>query len=342
MGVASLVGAPAKAAWPQETPPQQTSSSAAAQVAAAPSSRHRRPLLPQPWTAAQRRAQHVLNANGPPAWPSLSHQRWAFNFEFLTATSTPTDVFSGAPLASNAFAYSGRWLIEMPLYKRAWFVGMVHNVAAASVPSGSSPTSGGNTWVLGNPELWLRGLWTSELGLAAGGGLGIVVPLPRSFSNLESEVVRAIRVVRADSYPHFQDLTITFRPYLDVRHVVGPVVLQVRQGLDVGVVARDLREDENRYDLSAVTMVYAGVTLAERVVLGLEAQEVYQITADVSSPTCSAPCDEHRAQLSLSPSLRLKNSRLSPSLSVLFPLSTPLRREVSSFAAARLNLDATF
>lgn len=297
---------------------------------------------PAAWPAARRRALHVLNALGPPASPGLSHDRYRFNFEFTAATSQPTDVFSGAPLPSNAFSYAGRWLIEFPLLERAWFAGLVHQALAASVPSGSTPASGGNTWVLGNPELWLRGLWTSELGLAAGGGLGIVIPVPRTFSSLENEVVRAFRVVRADSYPHFQDLTLTFRPFLDVRHVVGPVVLQVRQGLDVGLIARDRREDENRYDLTAVTSVYVGVNIAERVVLGLEAQEVYQITADVASPACSAPCDEYRAQLSLSPSIRLKSPRLSPSLSVLFPVSTPLRREVASFAAARLNMDVTF
>ncbi len=289
------------------------------------------------------RRRAILDADGPPSLPGLSHQDLAFNFEYTLARAEPTDVVSYEPLEdAHAYAFTVRWLVEMALAERAWYLGLSHEVAAASVPSGKTPGSGGNTLVLANPELWARGLWSSRTGLSAGGGLGIVVPVPRTFSSLESEVVRAIRVISPWDFPHFQDLTLTGRPFFDIRLVTGPVTIQMRQGVDFSVLVRERGDNENRYDIQALSGLYVGVSTIEQLTLGLEVQEVYQLTADVSSPACLAPCDKHRSQVTLSPSLRLRLPRLSPALSVLLPLSTPLRGEVASYFAARLHLDVTF
>jgi hypothetical protein len=293
--------------------------------------------------ADQPRLDYVLDADGPPDTPGLSHRGVAFNFEYTVASAEPTDVVSFEPLEdSRAYAYAVRWLVDAPLDPRRWYIGISNDVAAASVPSGESPESGGSSLVLGNPSIWARGLWSSESGLAAGGGLGIVVPVPRSFSSLETEVVRVIRVVEPLAYANFQDLALTARPFFDIRHVTGPVTLQMRQGIDFSLLLRDRADNENRYDIAAHLDAYAGIKTIEELVVGIEISEVYQITADLTSPACPSPCDEGRVAFTVSPSLRLKLPPLSPSLSALFPLSTPLRREVASYWAVRLHLDVVF
>lgn len=196
--------------------------------------------------------------------------------------------------------------------------------------------------MFGNPEIWARGMWVSASGLGAGGGVATTLPLPRSFSENDREVVRAIRVVQPWDYSHYQDLTLTVRPFFDLRHVVGPVVFQLRQGIDISVLLRDLADQENRYDLTALANVYVGVQPIRLLELGLDFTEVYQITADVSSPSCITPCDEHRAAQAISPSIRLNIPRISPTVSAIFPLATPLRAEVASYYALRVHLAASF
>lgn len=293
--------------------------------------------------SAENRRESLLDADGPPSLPGLSHRWWALLFEYTVASAEPTDVSSAEPIDNErAYAYAARWLLEIPIVERVWYVGASLEVGAASVPSSATPGSGGSTLVLANPELWSRALWSSDSGLSAGGGMALVVPVPRTFSPLEAEVVRAIRTVRPTDYTHFQDQALTVRPFFDLRHVTGPVTLQLRQGVDLTVLLRELDTKENRYDLAGLITAYVGVKTVEQLTLGLEVGEVYQITADTSAPACVSPCDQHRAQFTLSPSIRLRLPRLSPSLSALFPLSTPLRAEVASYYAARLHLDVLF
>lgn len=289
------------------------------------------------------RREEIFDADGPPSLPGLTHADTAFNYEYTVAVAEPTEVSSTAPITdASAFAYTARWLVETTLVSRRWFLGLQTDVAAASVPTGQDPTSGGTTLLFGNPELWGRGMWSNEAGLSAGGGLSVFVPVPRTFSRLESEVVRAVRAIRPMDFPRFQDMVITGRPFFDIRHVIDPVVLQMRQGLDFQLLLRDRADNENRYDITAFLSAYLGVNVLQELTLGLEVAEVYQITADTSSETCVAPCDEHRFQFTMSPSVRLRLPGLSPALSVLFPLSTPLRAEVADYVAGRLHLDATF
>ncbi len=291
---------------------------------------------------ADRRDQH-LEDDGLPSLPGLSHSGVAFNFEYTVAVTEATDVVSHRPIESgSAYAYLARWLVETELYRQRWYFGATADVAAASVPSGDTPETGGSTPVLGNPELWFRGLWSSLSGLSAGGGLGLVIPVPRTFSGLETEVVRSIRVVRPADVSHFQDMTVTTRPFFDIRHITGPLTLQMRQGLNFSLLLRDRAEQENRYDLAGFISAYLGLTTLDELTLAVEVSEVYELTADVSSPQCLAPCDAHRAAFTLSPIIRLRLPRLSPALSALIPLSTPLRAEVASYFAVRLHLDAVF
>ncbi len=282
-----------------------------------------------------------LDAEGPPPAPGLSHRGFALDVEYTIASARPTDVVPLEPSrAGRAYGYSGRIAAEWAVAERRWYVGIASELGAARVPPGSAPGSGAQAAVFGNPEIWTRGLWTSRVGLAAGGGLGVVLPLPRSFDPGEVEAVRTVRVARPWSDALFQDRALTARPFLDIRHVVGPVVLQLRQGLDVSVRLRPLAERENRVELAALASVYAGVRVARPVVLGLELDEVYQLTADVATPTCPEPCDRFRVQFTLAPSVRLEWRNVTPTFSMLFPLSSPLRSEVESYVAARFHLGA--
>lgn len=291
----------------------------------------------------ENRLNYVLDAQAQPDQPGLSHRGVAFNFEYLVASAEPTDVTTVEPIRdARAYAYAVRWLVDFPLDPRTWYIGLSADVAAASVPSGKRPDSGGSTLAFGNPVLWGRGLWSSESGLSAGGGLEMVVPIPRKFSPLETEVVRVIRVVRPLSYANFRDQALTARPFFDLRHVTGIVTLQMRQGVDFSILLRDRDDSENRYDLTAHLTAYVGVETFKRFDLGLELAEVYQVTNDVSSPTCLAPCDQHRAQLTVSPILRARLAPLYPTLSALFPVSTPLRSEVASYWALRLHMNVLF
>jgi hypothetical protein len=278
--------------------------------------------------------------DGPPSLLGLSHGRAMLHFDYTFASAEPTDIVSRATLpGARAYAYAARWLLESPITSPRWYVGAAHDVAGASVPAGPTPGSGGSSLVPGNPEIWGRGLWTSEIGLSAGGGLGLVIPAPRKYSGVEDEVVRAVRVVRPWDVPHFEDRTLTLRPFLDLRHVTGPVTLQMRQGIDAAFRLRELGLLENRYDLAGLLRVYVGLRATSFMTIGLEIEELYELTADVSSPRCPAPCDEGRSALAFEPSVRLHLGGMTGALSMLVPLATPLRSEVASYMAARVHVD---
>lgn len=282
----------------------------------------------------------VLDADGPPSLPGLSHQGVRTAFELLFATAEPTDVTSYEPIEGRqAYAYAARWLVEAPLAERSWYLGLSHEIAGAHVPPGATSGLGGSRLLLGNPELWARGLWSSELGLSAGGGLALVLPVPRTYEAVEAEAVRAVRVIRPWDYSHYLDLNLTARPFFDVRHVAGLLTLQIRQGLDASFRLREPAENEPSYQLAALLSAYAGLRAASWLVVGLEFQELYDLTGELGSPTCPSPCDEQRATMVLSPSVRLHLPGLSPAVSMLFPLATPLRAEVASFVAARVHLE---
>jgi len=283
------------------------------------------------------------DVEGPPPLPGLSHRGIAVDTEYTLASAEPTDVTSRETItAGRAYSYAARVAVEWAVAPRRFFVGAASELGAARVPAGTTPASGGVAAVFGNPEIWARALWTSRVGLAAGGGLGLVLPLPRAFDSAELEAVRASRVVRPWALPLFDDLSLTVRPFVDLRHVTGPVVLQVRQGLDVAFRIRDPEASENRIDMTALVSVYAGVRVAQPVTLGLEFHEVYSLTEEVTAPSCAPPCDRYRIQLTLAPSVRLQFRVVTPTLSLLLPISTPLRADVASYYAARLHLGARF
>ncbi|MFS8071731.1 MAG: hypothetical protein ACMG6S_35625, partial [Byssovorax sp.] len=236
--------------------------------------------------------------------------------------------------------------VELPLRSRKWYLGAAHDIAAGAVPGV------GHDLFFGNPEIWGRGLWSSAAGLSSGAGLGVVLPLPRSPSEVYSEVLQTVRVVRPWDASYFTDRVLTVRPWFDIRHIVGRFIFQLRQGLDVTVALRKLRQGERRIalpgggsflnvepvehrtDFVARATLYLGFRATKEIGLGLEFWEVYQVSAAID--------DDKRASVTLSPSIRLMLGRVAPALSVLVPLTTPLRGEAASYYAARLNVAFDF
>ena len=287
--------------------------------------------------------QAVLDAPAPPTLPALAHPSLTYTFEYTAASIDPKTLLSSGGRASAWFAHNE---VEMPLRSRKWYLGAAHDIAAGAVPGV------GHGLFFGNPEIWGRGLWSSLAGLSSGAGLGVVLPLPRSPSEVDSEVLQTLRVVRPWDASYFTDRVLTVRPWFDIRHIVGRFIFQLRQGLDVTVALRRLRQGERRIprpgggtfinvetvehrtDFVARATLYLGLRATKEIGLGLELWEVYQVSAALE--------DDKRASVTLSPSIRFMLGRVAPALSVLVPLTTPLRGEASSYYAARLNVAFDF
>ncbi len=264
----------------------------------------------------------ALDAPAPPTLPALAHRGLVYTLEYTAAGIDPGHG------AGRAYAWFLHNDLEYPLIPRTLYVGAAHDVVAGAVPGQ------GDEFFFGAPEIWTRALWSSGFGLSSGGGFGVVLPAPRSLTTQERTIFETVRVVRPWDEAYFTDRVVTLRPWVDVRHVWGPFILQFRQGLDVAIVARSLLKDERRVDYAARATFYTGYRLTPAVGLGLEVWEVYQITADLA--------DDKRAAVAISPSVRLSLGRVEPAFSLVFPLTTPLRGDASFYYAARLNVGFEF
>lgn len=267
----------------------------------------------------------VLDAPAPPTLPALAHKDLRFTFEY-TAASIELNQPTGTGVRSYAwFAHTD---LELPIVPRKWYMGLAYDTAAATVPGV------GRDFFPGNPELTARGLWSSVQGFSAGGGLGIVLPVPRELGADQATILRAARTIRPWDAAYFTDLTLTFRPSFDIRHVIGRFTFQLRQGIDWSIALPKAKASGPGTDMTARATFYIGYRAAEPVGVGLELWEVYQVTADVP--------DDKRAAFAISPSIRFLLPRVQPALSVLVPLSTPLRGEVASYYGARFNVSFDF
>jgi hypothetical protein len=272
----------------------------------------------------------ILDAPAPPTLPALAHPTLNDTFEITVAGIDP----GGGKAQASAFFLHDE--LEYPLISRKWYVGAAHDVAAGAVPGT------GHDIFLGSPEIWTRGLWSSITGLSAGGGLGVVLPIPHGLSASAETIFQTVRVVRPWDAAYFTDRVLTLRPWIDIRHVVWRFVFQLRQGLDVQIAVRPLAPYEERAEYVARTAFYVGFRLAKPIGIGLEAWEVYQISANLCGATPNCFDDDRRAAFSVSPSVRLLLGRIEPAFSLLFPVSTPLRGEAASYWAARFNVGFDF
>lgn len=295
-------------------------------------------LAASPLASARDGDDKVLDAPAPPTLPALAHKDLTYTFELTAASITAKGASPLAP--TDAYAWFIHNELEAPLVPRRWYLGLAQDLADASVPHV------GRSYLLGNPEIWGRGVWSSVLGLSSGATLGVVLPIPRNLDAEESVVLKTLRTVRPWDAAYFDDLTLTLRPSFDIRHIVGRTIVQLREGLDWSVALRRTLGSSSSecasastsscslMGLTARTTLYVGYRALETLGVGLEVWEVYQLTADVP--------DDKRAALAISPSIRLLFPRVQPALSLLLPIATPLRGDVQSYYALRLNVGFDF
>ena len=257
------------------------------------------------------------DAPAPPTLPDLTHRGIAAGLELTIASVKGNADASGA---RNA-AYLERLEAEWAVAQRRWFVGIAHEAAV-----GSAVETGSRRFLVGNPEVWGRGVWASAAGLAFGAGLGVIPPLTHlPDDSTSADVERQVRVVRPWDWPYFASSTLTLRPAFDVRAIDGRVLLQVRQGIDWSIPTQGASPT-----LTSRTTVYAGYRVAEPIGLGIEAWEVYAISSDQVQ-------DDRRAFYAVSPSVRLMTRMLQPAISAIVPVDKPLFGVVDSFWAVRLD-----
>jgi hypothetical protein len=201
--------------------------------------------------------------------------------------------------------------VEQALSIRRWYVGVAEQVALGN------PFNEGFRMVAGNPEIWGRTLWASKAGLAYGGGLGAVLPVFRRGA-AEATGAQTVAVVRPWDNADFVNSDFILRPFFDVRAIDGPVILQLRQGIDW---------DYASGALTSRTTFYIGYRPIEAIGIGLEAWEVYLIQAP-------QPADDGRAAYAVSASVRLMTRVLTPAVSILAPIDRPLYDAVESFKAS--------
>lgn len=252
-----------------------------------------------------------FDPGAPATLPPLAHRSVLLDLDY-----------TGAGIAGDAgstFAILARVAGEAPVYEDRWHAGFAWDFVSAAA------AGEGRALVYGNPEVWLRGVNLHESGLGAGGGLGVVVPLPRQSSARELGVVDNIRVLRPWDTGTWKSDMLTFRPSFDLRYLVEPFNLQVRQGLDWSY---DFEAD--RSDVVARIGTYAGVDLVKSITAGVELWQTYSITADVE--------DNQRAAFTLSPLIRFRVAPIEPGLSLLFPLSTPLEGIATGYFAVRIHV----
>jgi hypothetical protein len=254
------------------------------------------------------------DAPAPPTLPDLTHRALAASLE-NTFASIQNAVPPGEAQPARSFGWMERLEVEQALSLRRWYVGVGEQLALGN------PLNEGFQMVAGNPEVWGRTLWASKAGLAYGGGLGAILPVFRH-SEDASTLTQTVAVVRPWDYAGFTNSGLILRPFFDVRAIDGPVILQLRQGIDW---------DQASGALTSRTTLYVGYRPIELIGIGLEAWEVYLIQAPQRK-------DDGRAAYAVSAGVRLMTRVLTPAVSFLAPLDRPLYDAVENFWAIRLTM----
>lgn len=253
-----------------------------------------------------------LDALAPPTLPDLTHGDASIELDY-----------TGAGIGQGTLGRTLTWMAflrtEVPLTTRHWHVGAAWDLVSAAAEGR------GRALVYGNPEVWVRGVGWHSSGLSAGGGLGVVIPVPRDLGAPEAGVLDTIRVIRPWDSGYFTSSILTLRPSIDVRLILEPFLLQLRQGLDWSY-----NFDASRSDILARTGTYFAVAPLDWLTTGLELWHTYSITHDIE--------DDQRSALTLSPVVRMRFGPVEPGISVLFPVSTPLEGIATEFFAVRLHL----
>ena len=229
----------------------------------------------------------IPKAPRPPTLPELTHSD-------LTATlETTAGAIRPNPGQAMTHGFVQRLGVEVPVALRRWFVGLDYEVAAGDA-DGAFRVVGGNVQLQG------RTVWATRTGLAFGGGftLGFPTATASSTDPTPSGVVALHAAsLRPWDVSFFEIDSGGLRPFVDVRALDGPFVVQFRQGLDLMV-------STGSYDTQALfgtAGIYFGWQATPLMAAGIKAFEAYAINvpgvgdgapARRSSrrPMCASPC----------------------------------------------------
>jgi hypothetical protein len=234
----------------------------------------------------------------PPTLPELTHSEAEGTLEATAGAILPDH--GGAV----THAYVQRLAVEVPIGLRRWYVDATYELAAA-----------GGRAVSGNLELGGRTLWATRTGLAFGGGMDLIVPTAR-FDQPSPAATTAFDAasLRPWDVAFFVPSAFGGRPFIDVRAIDGPFVVQFRQALNVLSTTNSFG---TQY-IYATVGVYLGLWATRAVAAGFEAFESYTIAA----PNIS---DGDRAAVVISPNVRLVLPWVEPAISAFTNIGTPLQ-----------------
>lgn len=257
--------------------------------------------------------------HAPPTLPNLLHVsptvRMDHTFAYVGAASV-------VPTEPDSLSWVDHLDVEIPFPGARWYAGGAWEVT-------STGSKAGRALVLGNPELFVRGVWSSKQGLSAGGSLGVVIPLPEQVDRTRERGVATARALRPWEGAYFTPTTLALRPAFDVRLIAGAFVFQLRQGLDLGY-----NFDRTRTDFLARTSLLLAVKPLDGLAFDLEAFEAYALTQDVP--------DNTRAAFVLAPTISGTVSRVQFGIGALFPVGTPLGGVATSFFGIRSYVSLQF
>ena len=237
--------------------------------------------------------------------PELTHPDMEW-----TATSTVGVIHSLRDAGSHTTpTFVQSLAVEVPIGFRRWFAGAEYKLAG-----GQPPEVGGVPQLVGgNFELYGRTVWATRTGLAFGGGLGFL-PAIASYARAGSgaDVALAAATLEPSDYAFFQPGVHTLRTFVDVRDLVGPFVIQLRQGFNWSLHASDLSAG----GVTAATTLYLGWRVAPAVGVGIEGSELYLLDSTVE--------DSRRAHFIVAPSVRFVTANVQPALSAFAAIGDPL------------------
>ena len=263
----------------------------------------------------------------PPTLPELTHSEMEGTIETTAGVVVPNG--GGAP----THAYVQRLDLEIPLGLRRWYVGAAYELAAGTPDSSLSKAVGSNL------ELTGRSLWATRTGLAFGGGLAVLLPTASFRSQWAGgEVALNAASLRPWDVSLFVPSAFALRPFVDVRALYGPLVVQFRQGLDLTVSTATLGARR----LYARTGLYVGYGITRHVAAGLEAFEQYAIDVPSVGNPPAAVADGARAAIVLSPNVRLSLPWVQPAISMFTNVGPPLYGAHASMWGFRLAITVVY
>ena len=253
------------------------------------------------------------SAPRPPTLRELTHP------DLEATLETTAGAILAVPGGTLAHAYVQRLDLEVPVALRRWYVGAAYEVAGGSNGSGFQVV-GGNLSIDG------RTVWATTTGLALGGGMGVMFPTATyDPDGPASRVALNAATLRPWDVSYFVPDAWGVRPFVDVRAIAGPLVVQVRQGFDF-TVSSLLLGDQRLY---ATTGIYFGWQIQREVAAGLEVFEAYAIDLP-------AVRDQDRESIIVSPNVRLALPWVQPAISAFTNLGPPIVRALGPAGDQRL------